>query len=143
MSTKAIGPETSITIDGKGKYLIPGLWDMHTHTLRQERIGAFFPLFIANGITGIRDMGMPLENLELLKEWRKEIQVGGRIGPRIVASGATLGGARRQLTISIANDTAARKAVMMLKERGADFIKVYSLLPRTAFFFPKRATKVG
>ena len=73
-------PKEAIVIDGTGKYLIPGLWDMHTHTLRAERIEAFFPLFIANGVTGIRDMAMPLENLELLKQWRREIKSGHRIG---------------------------------------------------------------
>ena len=124
----------AIVTDGTGKYLVPGLWDMHTHALRAERIEAFFPLFIANGITGIRDMAMPLENLELLKQWRKEIETGNRIGPRIFASGATLGGARPQLTIRVANEVEARQAVVTLKQHGADFIKVHSLLHRALFF---------
>jgi len=127
-------PKGAQVVDASGKFLIPGLWDMHTHTLREERIGTFFPLFIANGITGVRDMAMPLGNLELLKQWRKEIQAGRRIGPRIFASGATLGGVRPQLTIPVATEAEARQAVVTLKQRGADFIKVLSLLPRPLFF---------
>jgi imidazolonepropionase-like amidohydrolase len=127
-------PRNAQVVDASGKFLIPGLWDMHTHTLREERVETFFSLFIVNGVTGVRDMGMPLKNLELLKQWRKEIQEGTRTGPRIVASGATLGGARPQLTFTVATEAEARQAVVTLKQRGADFIKVYSLLSRPLFF---------
>src|SRR6476661_1951683 len=127
-------PRNAQVVDASGKFLIPGLWDMHTHTLREERVETFFPLFVVNGVTGVRDMGMPLKNLELLKQWRKEIQEGTRIGPRIFASGATLGGVRPQLTIPVATEAEARQAVVTLKQRGADFIKVVSLLPRPLFF---------
>lgn len=127
-------PKNAQVVDATGEFLIPGLWDMHVHTLREERVGTFLPLFIANGITGVRDMGMPLKNLELLKRWRKEIEEGTRIGPRIVASGPTLGGARPQLTLSVKTEAEARQAIVTLKQSGADFIKVYSLLPRQAFF---------
>jgi imidazolonepropionase-like amidohydrolase len=64
-------------VNGAGKFLIPGLWDMHTHIV----FGDWFPrgkevtlpLFIANGITGVRDMG---GELEVLQQWRKEISAG-------------------------------------------------------------------
>jgi imidazolonepropionase-like amidohydrolase len=127
-------PQGAQVVDATGKYLIPGLWDMHVHTLREERVETFFPLFIANGITGIRDMGAPLKSLELLTRWRKEIQQETRFGPRIFASGAVLGGARPQNTIAASNEAQARQAVITLKQNGADFIKVYSLLSRAAFF---------
>lgn len=127
-------PKDAQIVDATGKFLIPGLWDMHTHALREDRIGTFFPLFIANGITGIRDMAMPLENLELLKRWREEIERGTRTGPRIFASGATIGGVRPQLTITVTTEAEARQAVVTLKQKGADFIKVYSLLLRPLFF---------
>jgi hypothetical protein len=45
-------PEVARAVDGKGKYLIPGLWDMHVHTLGPS----FLPLYLANGVTGVRDM---------------------------------------------------------------------------------------
>src|SRR5215467_12969271 len=65
-------------IDGSGKFLIPGLWDMHVHMV----FGDWFPhgkevalpLFIAHGITGVRDMG---GELEVLEQWRSDIS-GGR-----------------------------------------------------------------
>jgi hypothetical protein len=44
-------------VDGNGKYLLPGLWDMHVHAVFAERIDSMFPLFVANGVLGIRDMG--------------------------------------------------------------------------------------
>ncbi|MFN6963538.1 MAG: amidohydrolase family protein [Pyrinomonadaceae bacterium] len=127
-------PKDAQVVDARGKFLIPGLWDMHVHTLREERVGTFFPLFIANGVTGVRDMAMPLGNLELLKQWRKEIQDGRRVGPRIFASGPILGGAIPQIRFPISTEAEARQAVVTLKQRGADFIKVHSLLPRPLFF---------
>ena len=47
-------PAGARVIDAAGKYLIPGLWDMHVHALRKERVDTFFPLFVANGVTGQR-----------------------------------------------------------------------------------------
>src|SRR5260370_35147540 len=57
-------------IDASGKFLIPGLWDMHVHEWNKE---AFFSLFIANGITGVRDMFSPLPPI---KQWRAEVAAG-------------------------------------------------------------------
>src|ERR1700722_4076370 len=55
-------PADAKIVEGHGKYLIPGLWDMHVHAVYAERLDGMFPLFVANGILGIRDMGtsMPL-----------------------------------------------------------------------------------
>src|SRR5262249_42031049 len=50
-------PPSAQILEGGGKFLIPGLWDMHVHTLSKGLADKFFPLFIANGITGVRDMG--------------------------------------------------------------------------------------
>lgn len=124
-------------IDGKGKFLIPGLWDMHVHMV----FGDWFPrgkevtvpLFIANGITGVRDMG---GEIEILQEWRKEISAGTFIGPRIVMSGPMLDGPQPRFPSSIAVKTPedGRRAVDDLKKRGADFIKLQSLIPREGVF---------
>jgi imidazolonepropionase-like amidohydrolase len=91
------------------------------------------PLFIANGITGVRDMG---GELEVLQQWRKEISAGTLIGPRIVISGPMLDGPKPRFPSSVAITTPedGRKAVDDLKRRGADFIKVQSLIPREAVF---------
>jgi len=47
----------AVVVDGTGKFLIAGLWDMHVHSLSKNQPDRFFPLFVANGVTGIRDMG--------------------------------------------------------------------------------------
>ncbi len=127
----------SVRIDGKGKFLIPGLWDMHVHMV----FGDWFPrgrdvtlpLFVANGITGVRDMG---SQLEVLQHWRKEISADTLTGPRIVMSGPMLDGPKPRFPSSIAIKTPedGRRAVDDLKKRGADFIKLQSLIPREAVF---------
>ena len=140
-----VGPEErakaqrvdAFLVDGKGKFLIPGLWDMHVHMV----FGDWFPrgkevtipLFIANGILGVRDMGGELETLQ---QWRKEIIAGTLIGPRIVMSGPMLDGPAPRFPSSIAIKTPedGRRAVDDLKQRGADFIKLQSLIPRDAVF---------
>ena len=124
-------------VNGTGKYLIPGLWDMHVHMV----FGDWFPrgkevtlpLFIANGITGVRDMG---GELDVLQQWRKEIAAGTLIGPRMVISGPMLDGPQPRFPSSIAIKTPedGRRAVDELKRRGADFIKLQSLIPREAVF---------
>src|SRR5579864_7165012 len=124
-------------VDGTGKFLIPGLWDMHVHIV----FGDWFPhgkevtlpLFIANGITGVRDMG---GELEVLQQWRKEINAGTLIGPRMVISGPMLDGPQPRFPSSLAITTPddGRRAVDDLKQRGVDFIKLQSLIPREAVF---------
>ena len=115
-------------VDASGKFLIPGLWDMHVHEWNKE---AFFPLFIANGVTGVRDMFAPLPPI---KQWRAEVAAGTTIGPQIVAAGIILDGpnpACAPCSIAVGNAAEGRKAVLTVKEMGADFIKVYSMLPVT------------
>jgi imidazolonepropionase-like amidohydrolase len=124
-------------IDAHGGFLIPGLWDMHVHMV----FGDWFPrgkevtlpLFIANGVTGVRDMG---GELEVLQQWRKEIAAGTLIGPSMVISGPMLDGPQPRFPSSIAIKTPedGRRAVDDLKRRGADFIKLQSLIPRDAVF---------
>ena len=124
-------------VDGRGKFLIPGLWDMHVHMV----FGDWFPrgkeitlpLFIANGITGVRDMG---GELDVLQQWRKEITTGTLLGPRMVISGPMLDGPQPRFPSSVAIKTPenGRRAVDDLKRRGADFIKLQSLIPRDAVF---------
>jgi imidazolonepropionase-like amidohydrolase len=91
------------------------------------------PLFIANGITGVRDMG---GELDVLQQWRKEISAGTLIGPRMWISGPMLDGPQPRFPSSIAITTPedGRHAVDDLKRRGADFIKLQSLIPRDAVF---------
>jgi imidazolonepropionase-like amidohydrolase len=131
------GARGSVRVDGSGKYLIPGLWDMHVHLEFGDWFpGARdidFPLFIANGVTGVRDMGSDLDSV---LTWRTEIDAGRLLGPRIVTSGPMLDGPKPRFpaSIAIATPEDGRRAVRTLKQRGVDFIKFQSLIPRDAVF---------
>jgi imidazolonepropionase-like amidohydrolase len=124
-------------VEGRGKFLIPGLWDMHVHMV----FGDWFPhakeialpLFIANGITGVRDMGGDLETLE---RWRQDTSAGVLLGPRIVMAGPMLDGPKPRFpsSVAIATPEDGRRAVDDLTARGVDFIKLQSLIPRDAVF---------
>ncbi len=127
-------------VDATGKFVIPGLWDMHVHTLQSMTSGtesfdvheAFFPLFVANGVTGVRDMN---GDTDILARVRQEVLRGEIPGPRVVAAGPIVDGVSwpfGSLAVSSADD--GQHAVRVLRERGADFVKVGSLVPRDAYF---------
>ena len=120
------------TVDATGRFVIPGLWDMHVHTL-QRQLEPYLSSFIANGVTGVRDMGTEVSNLRLADTWRRETREGKRIAPRIYASGPALGTPRPERALPVGSPDEARAAVLTLKSEGANFVKVYSLLSRPAF----------
>ncbi len=124
-------PEGARRLDATGKFLVPGLWDMHGHlSYTTENALA---LLLENGVTGVRDMGGDLERID---RWRGEIAAGTRLGPHIVRAGPFVDGpkpgARDRLTVT--NVAEARSAVDTLKQRGVDFIKVHNGLSRETFF---------
>ena len=128
-------PSDAQVLEGKGKYLIPGLWDMHVHAVFAERLDSMFPMFVASGVLGIRDMGtsMPLADIERL---RHEIASGSRLGPRFAAAGPLLDGRPKPFRpnfLAITTPEQGRATVDSLKADGADFIKVYSWLSRDTF----------
>ena len=128
-------PSDAQVLEGKGKYLIPGLWDMHVHAVFAERLDNMFPMFVANGVLGIRDMGtsMPLADIERL---RQQIASGSRLGPRFVAAGPLLDGRPKPFRpnfLAITAPELGRATVDSLKADGSDFIKVYSWLSRDTF----------
>ena len=123
-------------INGRGKFLIPGLWDMHVHTAFGDWFpggqDVILPLFIANGITGVRDMG---GDVSVLKRWRDQIDTGKITGPHIIFSGPMLDGylpdgkhLRFPSSVPVMSPAEARAAVDSLASRGVNFIKVQSLL---------------
>jgi imidazolonepropionase-like amidohydrolase len=128
-------PSGATTVDGRGKFIVPGLWDMHVHALFDGDVAReFLPRFVGYGVTGVRDMG---GKVNVMRTARFAVQMGTLVGPRIVAAGAILDGPQPvDSTVSIAVGTPeqARAAVDTLAAYGADFIKVYTLLPRAAYF---------
>jgi len=130
-------PKDGKVIDATGEFMIPGLWDMHVHTFFDDRGKAgkdvTLPLFVANGITGVRDMG---SDLDPVLEARQEIAAKHLLGPRMVVSGPMLDGPKStyKSAIAIATPEDGRRAVDMLKARGVDFIKIQSNVPRDAYF---------
>jgi imidazolonepropionase-like amidohydrolase len=131
-------PSTASIIDARGKYLIPGLWDMHVHTAvptGRQLLG----LYVANGVTGVRDMG---GDFATIRGWRREIAAGTLIGPRIVAAGPYLEGRFSPIAhIEVHTPDDARRAVDSLASLGVDFVKVHSALPRETFFAAARAAR--
>jgi Amidohydrolase family len=121
-------------VPGKGRFLIPGLWDMHTHAASTRgRTWRFWTLFRAHGITGTREMGNDRASLELGKsqaaEWPDR-------APRVVWSSPMLDGAppAYDSSIAIANAEQARRRVREMHALGFDFLKIYNGLSRDAFF---------
>ncbi|MDQ3917004.1 MAG: amidohydrolase family protein [Acidobacteriota bacterium] len=124
-------PPGARVIDAAGKYLIPGLWDMHVHIKETERS---LPMFVANGVTGVRNTGGIAEDLF---RWRAEVAAGRLTGPRIVACGPVVDGVNPwhpDHSVVVRNAAEGRAAVVSLKRQGADFIKVYDGVPRDAYF---------
>src|SRR5258708_28051401 len=129
IGTDIVIPRDSTKIDGRGKFVVPGLWVMHVP-------GGFarasaFPAFVANGVTAVRDLGGELAEID---RWRTEIATGTRVGPLIVRVGPMLVG-QDPLRFQLLVDTskAGRDIVRRLHAEGVDQIKVKSM-PRDVYF---------
>lgn len=141
-------PSGAERIEAHGKYLLPGFWDAHVHL---ENSGDYaLTLLIANGVTGVRDMA---GDLKTVRDWRRQIVAGERIGPRIQVSGPALESASfldmlpkvdemfglhlsseiLPTRIGIRNPEDARNAVDRLVEMGADFVKFRTIASREIF----------
>lgn len=152
----AVGPVDTIkvahdtdVVEARGRYLIPGLWDMHVHSLFRMPDGPgddaiinaewHFPMFLAHGVTGIRDMddGTGDPTLELTNSVRRRLAEGELRGPaRILASGPSVDGDPPLPNNPVVVRTAAegRAVVDALADHGADLVKVYENLSREAYF---------
>jgi imidazolonepropionase-like amidohydrolase len=140
-TSAVVPPEDAEIVDATGKFLIPGLWDMHVHTGRKD---FFLPLYVANGVTGVRDMGGDIEDPsgELsslsgryvqLVLWREAIEEGSLLGPRLVIAGFLIDGFKWPGNITATNAEEGRQAVDVLKKTGVDFIKIKSFLSKDTF----------
>lgn len=147
-------PRGATEIDGSGRYLIPGLWDMHVHT-SSDRITreTLLPLFIANGVTGVRIMAAdcfeeqapgceeegfsePLPTITEVRRWKTEIAAGQLTGPRMLAGSFYLnspGPDEESTPYYPRTEEHGREHAQLLAERGVDFIKIYSGVAPEAF----------
>jgi len=148
-SATTLAPRGASVVDASGAFVMPGLWDMHVHLFRHsgsppadvhER---YFPLFLANGVTGVRDMWTTLEDRLTLLAWRRDEATGALPGPRIVGSSTIVDGPKSiwAAAIHVANAVQARRVVDSLAQGGAEFIKVYTDLGRDAYFAIAAHTK--
>src|SRR5688572_18774538 len=77
ISVKPIVQPNAIIINGKGKYLMPGLWDMHVHVFNNSSARPpndyYLPLLVANGVCSVRDMWTKAGSMNYVRQWRKEV----------------------------------------------------------------------
>jgi imidazolonepropionase-like amidohydrolase len=125
----AVGPASSTaiptgvaTVDAKGQFIVPGLWDMHAHVTQID----WFPSYLASGVTTIRDMGGEFEFLKPAKD----AIAAGALAPRLVAAGLIDGpGPRAFGSVSVSMPEEARAAVRKYHDAGFEQIKVYIIVP--------------
>jgi imidazolonepropionase-like amidohydrolase len=134
-------PARAVRVDGTGKFLIPGLWDMHAH--HQGTGAESVDLFVANGVVGTRDMGA---DVDFILPLRDRINRGEVLGPEILATGPILDDRPSHWPFRrrVASAEEGRRAVRDLQARGVNFIKVHDGTPREVFFaIADEAKKVG
>jgi imidazolonepropionase-like amidohydrolase len=127
-------------IDGRGKFLIPGLWDMHVHSDGNERA---LRLMVAWGITGARDMA---GDVSKLTKARRNIANGAWIGPRLLIAGPRLMGPPAEADEDIwvlHSAEEARRAVAALAQQHVDFIKVHDGLARDTYLAVASSAKTN
>lgn len=134
-----VGPAISApgveTIDGGGGYLIPGLWDSHVHIFSSPtEPETALPLYLLNGITGIRDMGA-LWPIEEQKALRAQIEAGAVLGPRLILSGAWVDASPGSWPAMFLADMPdeARAAVARIADEGWAAVKAYSMLDEATY----------
>jgi len=163
---REVGPSSSIAIpagarrvDGRGKFAIPGLWDAHVHFMNTGITA--LPLFVANGVTSVREMGGYIDST---RAWQARMKAGTLVGPRIFTAGPILESprylqgvversnrAKSQLAlrvlpyrIGVADSIGARRAVDSLVKLRVDFVKIRtSANPQAFYAILREARRVG
>jgi imidazolonepropionase-like amidohydrolase len=127
------------TVDGSGKYLIPGLWDFHVHLTYDERFTHSMPaLFLSYGITSVRDTGGLMRKMLPVVE---KMRAPDAVAPRVFFAGPLLDGnfvvydgdSRPEIGVRNATPDDARKMIEGLKAQGVDFIKIYEMVSPAVF----------
>jgi imidazolonepropionase-like amidohydrolase len=134
-------PANAVRIDARGRALVPGLWDMHSHPEPADGL-----LLLAGGVTGVRDMAAEPAKRERMKAW----ETGETLGPRIAYAGIVDGPGPFQGPTQVLADTEAeaRAAVNAMADAGFILVKVYSsvkpeLVPAIVDQAGKRGLRVG
>jgi hypothetical protein len=125
-------PRKAVVVDGTGKFLIPGLWDMHVHGASDARAPWSHLLFLANGVVGVRDMSGPPD----AHAWRATQASNEDPSPTVYLGSPIIDGPNPVWpeSIVVTDEAQGREVVKQQRERGADFIKVYSRLSRSVYF---------
>ena len=127
-------PDQAEVVEAFGLHLIPGLWDVHVHSAVSA--GWHFPLFIAHGITSVRNMHTSVDTaLELTNAVRRRVASKELLGPRFLANGPILDGAPpiQPGSVEASDPERGRALVDSLADGGADFIKIYDNLSRDTY----------
>ena len=124
-------PKGIRVIEGTGRFVIPGLWNMHVHLTERTQLS----IYLAQGVTGVRDMGSDLDRTQ---EWRRAIDKGEILGPHIETCGPPFDGfpsddAKLPVTM-VRSPGDARTSYDHLDNSSVDFIGVLPRLPRDAYF---------
>ena len=133
-------PPGARVVEGRGRFVIPGLWDMHVHLWYPQNQ---LPVYVANGITGVRDMG---SDYARTKAWRADAVSGKAVGPHVVTCGPPVAGKKPEdaklPVLIVESPEDARRAFDKLDDLNVDFIKVLSDLPHDAYLaLAERARK--
>lgn len=122
-------PKNSKTIDGSGKYVAPGLWDMHFHlSWGEDNDKLLYSILLKNGITGVRDMG---GDAGIMRRFKAALASGEIAGPEIFGAGPMLDGdppVHRDFSVAIRSETNIPALLKGLRSDGVDFFKTYSLI---------------
>lgn len=134
-----------MTIDGTGKYLMPGLWDMHTHAVKISPQYTH-PLSVANGVTGVRDMSGCMSEPDSFfacisdrEAWNRALERGESLSPRYVLQSSFMINGGDEVPegypafFKARNAAEARQLVAFYRQAGADFLKTYSELTPDAY----------
>jgi len=138
---KVHAPKGAQVVNARGLYAIPGLWDMHVHIGETDRT---FPMLVANGVLGVRNMG---GHLDELKRWRAQVVSGELLGPHLVISGPLVDGlnpAHPDHAVVVHDPAGGRAIVDSLKQSGVDFINVFDNLTSEEYYaIVDESRKVG
>jgi dihydroorotase-like cyclic amidohydrolase len=137
-------PKNAIIINGESRYLMPGLWDMHVHLSQQEHVDRA-GLFIANGVTAVRDMNSDCSvcspnqlSIKQMKKVNQRINNNELVGPKILAYSSLINGFG--LT---QNEQNIKRYVEEVKDKEIPFIKTYNDLNKSAYFTLAKAAKAA